>query len=196
MENNQVTNQNSNVQKKVQQPKAKVPKQPIDKQDIICYVGAAVFFILALVPHLLRIFDPNYPDRPVNQNKVEEKQVKKILVCTKTIPQAGFTYTVDISSNYTNGNIQTSNFKYTINLDETGGLILEDVVIDEYESIAAIQSNAIKLDESNNIYTIDVDYKSDTGLRNNDILKNHSQNINQQPTKYQESGYQCNIVEG
>lgn len=179
-------------------PEAKKNKEPMDKQDKLCYAGAVIFLILALLPEILRNFDPNYDPYAYNESDepVEVVETIKKMSCNRYYEDTGFMYLVEVTSTYKNGSIQVSELKYTITLDASSGLTYEDIAIPEYNDIVEIESKGIANQENINVYILKVDYRLDDSLRNNEFLGNHNKMLQLQRQTYQDENYQCVVTEG
>ena len=177
--------------------KDKKEKVPLDKQDKLCYAGAAFFLIMALVPILLRNFDPTYQEggRVEENPNVEIKDIVKKISCTKTVTETKYKYEVQINGKYKNNAPQELEIMYTIILDPAGGLEYKDVAILEYTNISGIQSAGIIKNDNNSKRTIKIDYNKDNTLKNNQFLKQHSKALGEQRQIYQDNDYHCSILE-
>lgn len=173
------------------------PKKTLDKQDALCYVGAVFFLIMAFLPTILRSLDPTYEEGGrVKDTPVEVKKVNKLLSCNAHFNETGFIYTVEVTSKYTDSKVQHTELKYVIQLDTAGGLTFEDVAIPEYDNISSIKSNGIKYQKDIDQFIVEIDYRLDDSLRNNEFLEKHSKMITIQRQNYQDESFQCVVTEG
>lgn len=173
----------------------KSKKEPLDKQDIICYIGALVFFVLAILPYLLRTFDLNYDPALREKEKEKEKTVEEQrLSCNKIMQDTseGFTYRIDVVNTYEDNIIVESEIIYKVIINNNSQLTFEDIVIDEYKTITSINSKGISYgDENGDTYKIDINYKIDTNLRQNQLLSRNNQKLDSQKSIYETAGYAC-----
>ena len=173
------------------------PKQPLDKQDALCYAGAVFFLIMAFLPTILRSLDPTYEEGGrVEETPIKIKKVNKLLSCNAHFKETGFIYTVEVTSKYTDSQVQHTQLKYVIQLDTASGLTFEDVVIPEYDNISSIKSNGIKAHKDIDQFVVEIDYRLDEKLRDNEFLEKHSKMITIQRQNYQDESFQCVITEG
>lgn len=193
--------------KKKEPKKAKEPKeqkeQP-DTQDQLCYLGALIFLVLALLPTLLRNFDPEYDEyRDENSGGGSTTTTNtQNLKCSKQVKQDGYSYVIDVSTNYSNEVPETSEITYTITLDVGSTLDLNTLEVQEFVDIHTIMSEAIS-GQDNAPITIDgkttktqvltIRYKDDNLLLNNQLLDSHNKNITIQESNYRADGYMCNM---
>ena len=71
----------------------KPKKEPLDKQDILCFSGALFLLVLAFLPMILRGLDPNYSsDGPITEEEVVVQDMIKKMVCNKHVEQEGYIY--------------------------------------------------------------------------------------------------------
>lgn len=175
--------------------KNKQKKEPMDKQNLICYVGAFIFFVLAILPFLLRTFDLNYDPEARNQAKKEENPVdKKRLSCNKKIKDTteGFSYHVEVVNNYEDNIIKNSTIRYKVTINNNSQVTFENAIIEEYKTITGINSKALSYgDENGDTYIIRIDYTLDSGLRQNQLLSRHNQEFDSQRNSYETAGYAC-----
>ena len=174
-------------------------KTPIDKNDLICYLGSVFFLILALLPLLLRNFDVNYnPAGPDGGNGAvieQPKVVSKNLLCNKTIEEEGYSYDISISSVYANDVIATTTITYDVKIIPEYNITFEEIEIPEYNAFTKIESNGIGLNVEGEKYTVNINYALDSSLRQNVLLANHVKDIETQRQLYTsaENGYICTI---
>lgn len=172
-------------------------KEPLDKQDIICFSGALFLLVMAFLPMILRGLDPNYSsDGPVTEEEVVVQDIIKKMSCNKHVEQEGYIYLIEITSTYKNGSIQVSDIKYTVTLNAGSGLTYEDARIEEYDSIIAVESAGINNNENINVFLVKVDYRLDGTLRNNEALASHNKMLQLQRQAYQNENYTCSVMEG
>ncbi len=173
------------------------PKQPLDKQDALCYAGALLFLIMAFLPTILRRLDPTYEEGGrIEENPVEIKEVNKQLSCNAHFEETGFIYTVEVLSKYTDSKVQHTELKYIIQLENTGGLTFEDVSIPEYDNISSIKSSGIKAHKDIDQFVVEIDYRLDEKLRDNEFIEKHSKMITIQRQNYQDQSFQCVVTGG
>ncbi|MBQ7104883.1 MAG: hypothetical protein IJN90_03420 [Bacilli bacterium] len=192
--------------------KKKEPKQPKEKkeqpdtQDQLCYLGALIFLVLGLLPILLRNFDPNYdPYRDTssgNGGDTGEAIIQK-LKCSKAVEQEGYSYVIDVSTNYNNEVPEASEIVYSISLQTGSTIDLTTLDVQEFVDLSTINSSGIS-GEDRGITTIDgkttktqiitLKYKEDPTLLNNPLLDSHNKNITIQESNYREDSYMCSIT--
>ena len=187
-------------EKKEQKEKAlkksadKKPKEPIDRQDILCYVGSFIFAFLAILPFLMRTFDANYEmgrDED-SQNEESRKEVKiSTLNCNKTVEEEGYSYKTEIASSFTNNYVSSTTITYEVTMDPAYNIAFEDVEIPEYTTISEINSPGIGRSLNEHIYTLKIDYNLDQTLRNNELLDAHNKLFDVQRSNYEGNGYIC-----
>lgn len=176
--------------------KIKKEKQPLDKQDLLCYGGSLFFLLLAFFPLILRALDPNYdPVKYYEEKEIASSKDIKKMSCSRLFNGKGFKYRVEITSIYQGGKVQTSEFKYTITSNVSNNATL-DLGIDEFINISSIKSDAIAVREDSKISIVKVDYRKDKKVRNNGFLQAHNKTLSFQREKYQNDNYQCVVSEG
>ena len=175
----------------------KPKKEPLDKQDILCFSGALFLLVLAFLPMILRGLDPNYSsDGPITEEEVVVQDMIKKMVCNKHVEQEGYIYLIEITSTYKNGSVQVSDIKYTVTLNAGSGLTYEDARIEEYDAIIALESKGINNNENINVFLVKVDYRLDGTLRNNEALASHNKMLQLQRQAYTNENYDCSVMEG
>ena len=132
----------------------------------------------------------------VEETPVEIKKVNKLLSCNAHFKETGFIYTVEVTSKYTDSQVQHTQLKYVIQLDTASGLTFEDVAIPEYDNISSIESKGIKTQKNIDQFIVEIDYRLDESLRDNEFLEKHSKMITIQRQSYQDESFQCVITEG
>lgn len=181
--------------KKEKIKKEKAPKEPMDKQDQLCYFGAMVFFILALLPFLLRSYDPSYnPDRNINEPKEEPKEVSYIkLNCNKYMSETGYKYLVETESIFADQNPKSTTIKYTVTIDEGANLTLDQIDIPEYTTLMGLNENGISGNVNENVYVLTINYETNPELKNNAALDSHNKIYVSQKELYSNNGFQCMV---
>lgn len=173
-------------------------KEPMDKQDILCYVGAVVCFLLALLPFLLRTFDPVYDrDSFFNKDKDKDKEEKvtyKKLHCQKTSIQSGYSYSIGSVGTYGNNAIEKIELTYTVTLDSPE-LGYDNIEIPEFMELSAIETDAIteKVEVPKYMVTIDMKNPDINKFKGEPPLNDYIDILPSQREKYTNDGYTCII---
>ena len=169
-------------------------KEPMDRQDLLCYIGAVFFLILAFVPIIMRNLDPTYDPNGRIDNKKPNTETKirvNTLSCNKTFNEEGYSYYVEISSSYANGVISNTTITYKVTLDPAYSITIEDVIPQEYTTISEISSDGIGARVDNDLFTLNINYNLDQGLKDNELLDAHNKLFNFQRSNYEADGYLC-----
>lgn len=173
-------------------------KEPMDKQDILCYLGAFVCFLLALLPFLLRTFDPLY-DREAffddGEDDEEEVVSYKKLHCSKRISQTGYFYLISTEGVYGNNILEKLTITYGVTIEDTT-ITFDQIDIPEYTEFSSIESDAIteNVEEPNYKVVIDMKNESITKFKTQAPLNAHVAILPSQRESYTNEGYSC-IVE-
>lgn len=175
--------------------KNKQPKEPIDKKDMMCYIGSVCFLLLAFIPLILRGFDPNYDPYRFDETKEPTTSDARTdhMFCKRTFQEEGYSYVVEINSSYTNEYVTATEINYTITINKDATITLEEIEIPEYATLSEIDSQGINVTANEGKYTIKIDYKVDPGLRNNELLEAHIKKLDVQRMSYEGNSYSCNI---
>jgi len=167
-------------------------KKSMDNQDVLCYVGAFFFFVMALVPILLRNFDPNY-DENKYAKKDQEVQKREKLTCSKVFTETGYSYVVEVNNLYEDEKVKNSIITYTIDVDLDSNLTIDQIEIPEYSALTSIKSKGISYNLTDNVYKININYKNDESLMKNAMLDEYYKEIKLQKNVYTGKGYICNV---
>lgn len=173
-------------------------KEPMDKQDIFCYLGAFLCFLLALLPFLLRTFDPLY-DRESFFNTGEEKEPEKIAVkklhCSKTSIQTGYSYIIATTGTYANNAIEKLEITYTLAIEDPN-LTYDTIEIPEFVEFSAVDSDAVTENVEQPNYKVIIDFKNESinKVKTELPIRDHALILPSQREKYSNEGYSC-IVE-
>ncbi len=171
--------------------KVKKKKEPMDKQDKLCYAGAIFFLFLAFLPVILRNLDPNY-GMDVGGGNVTPTEVKtNTLLCNRDVNEADYSYHVEIESHYVNNIVNVTNISYEVEMKPGVTLEMEDVDIPDYTTITSLDSKGVTRGLEENTLTVRIDYSADIDLLNNDALANHNKNLAVQQSNYEENNYMC-----
>ncbi len=171
-------------------------KEPLTKNDILCWVGFVVCILLAILPYFLRFIDAGYDEGKKftwDPNVEEEKPVEKVqLLCNVDKNETGYTYKVEVANDYENYVITKIVITYIVTLTDQK-LTDNDIKISEYETLSLIESEGVVAEhESGSMtYRIIMDFKKDPSLKNVDILKEYAGAIAPRKEKYENEGYTC-----
>lgn len=173
-------------------------KEPIDKQDVLCYLGAFLCFLLGLLPFLLRTFDPMY-DRDLffDKGDDEEKEVLnyKKLHCSKKNNQTGYSYIIATEGVYGNNILEKLTITYSVTIEDTN-ITFDQIDIPEYTEFSAIDSDAITENVQEPDYKVVIDMKKESinKYKTQPPLNAHVAILPSQRENYTNAGYSC-IVE-
>lgn len=173
-------------------------KEPMDKQDVFCYLGAFLCFLLAILPFLLRTFDPLY-DKESFFDKGKEKEPEKIIVkklhCSKTSIQTGYSYIIATIGTYANNAIEKLEITYTLTIEDPS-LTFDAIEIPEFIEFSAVDSDAVTENVEKPNYKVLIDFKnaSINKVKTELPIKDHALILPSQREKYSNEGYSC-IVE-
>jgi len=181
--------------------KTKEKKEPMDKQDVLCYLGAFLCFFLALLPFLLKTFNPNHdPDSFFNKQE-EEPPVKiayKKLNCNRTSEQTGYSYDIATVGTYANNVIEKLEITYTLTKEEQE-LSYDSIEIQEFVELSNINSEAITENvsdvENKRIYKVIIDFKNESinELKKELPISAHAAILPSQRENYTNEGFSCII---
>ena len=173
-------------------------KEPMDKQDVFCYLGAFVCFLLALLPFLLRTFDPMY-DREsffnIGKEKEKEKVAIKKLHCSKTTIQTGYSYIISTEGTYTNNAIDKLEITYRLAIEDPN-LTYDAIEIPEFVEFSAVDSDAVTENVEQPNYKVIIDFKNENinKVKTQPPIKDHALILPSQRERYSNEGFSC-IVE-
>jgi len=164
-------------------------KEPIDKKDLLCYLGAVFFLIMAFLPMMMRFLDsdygqedPNVPEQPVVVNK---------LLCNKTVEEIGYSYDIEIVHTYKGGNVINSQFNYVININQSSNITVDSIIIPQYVDFSSVESKALTSSQKDSTYTVKIDYSKDEKISKNEIVKKHTKPIGVQRNEYELDKFSC-----
>lgn len=173
-------------------------KEPMDKQDVLCYLGAFLCFLLALLPFLIRRFDPMY-DRELffadGDDEEEEVINYKKLHCSKKNNQTGYSYIVATEGVYGNNILEKLTITYSVTIEDSN-ITFDQIDIPEFAEFSAIDSDAIteNVQEPNYKVVIDMKNESINKYKTQPPLSSHVAILPSQRENYTNEGYSC-IVE-
>lgn len=145
------------------------------KQDIICYVGIGLLFIMIFVPPLLRLFIPK-PDESANKEEI----VYLNLVCTKVVIRNNVRIEMLVNNTYRNSIIQNSVMEFNY---------LQEEDIPEVNEFLAIESEDIvkeKLESGGYRFTFDY---TNPNIMSLEVLANYKMPAPAQRNYYENTLY-------
>lgn len=146
------------------------------KQDIICYIGMAVIFIMIFIPPVFRFV---FYDSEVENDKVEIVYLN--LVCQKAMYREGKKISITINNMYKDSIIQTSVAEYNYEQEEE---------IAEVNEFLSIESEDIKKEKLETGYRFTFDYTNPRVLELEE-LANYKSPAPAQMNYYKNKGYAC-----
>lgn len=175
----------------------KKSKEPMDKQDMLCYAGSVFFLFLAFLPVIMRNLDPNYDVNAKNGDNntttpVKEAKIDKLL-CSKTFEEEGYSYLVEITNSYKNEYVDTSVITYAVTVDPSYNILFDEIEIPEYKTISEIGQRGVTVSVEGQKYIAKIDYTLNPSLRDNEMLQGHTKGLTDQRNNYQNNGFACTV---
>ncbi|MBQ7136400.1 MAG: hypothetical protein IJO43_00285 [Bacilli bacterium] len=154
---------------------------------LLCYLGIFILLLFIILPPLFRVLFP-----VEEEIEEEKKQVIMNLTCEKTEDFVEYKVKTTINTNYVDGVINDSVFKYEIEIVEEF-MENDDIEIEEYETLKRI--NNVDFEEEENLYTLKIDYKK-FGYNDEPLLDEHRKNISDQMRFYtEEEHFECKTTQ-
>lgn len=159
-------------------------KKENKSSNLLAYLGIFILFLFIALPPALRVFIP----KEENTTDPDINVVKMQLTCTKVSRKIEYNINEKIITTYRDGAISTSTFIYDVEIKEEG-MTISGIEIDEFNELRKIPGVISK--QEGNTYTINIDYQNND-YSSEEILKNHSNTIQEQMTYYTtEDRYTC-----
>ena len=149
------------------------------KQDILCYIGMAIFFIMIFIPPIFRIA---FADSKKETSKVEVVYLN--LSCQKAVYRGGKKIATTINNSYKDSILQTSVMTYEYERDDDGE-------ISEVNEFLALEYPEIKSEKLDNGYRFTFDYTNGNLLNKEELSEYNSPAPAQMNYYTTQQGYNC-----
>ena len=149
------------------------------KQDIICYVGMALLFIMIFIPPIFRVV---FYDKEVEKNEIDVVYLE--LSCRKAVYRDGKKVSMIINNSYRDSILQKSVAEYTYESDNGENIA-------EVNQFLAIESDRITSEEISDGYKFTFDYTNDSDLFGLSELADYYKPAPPQMNYYKSNGYTC-----
>lgn len=151
------------------------------KQDILCYIGMVVIFIMIFIPPIFRI---------VFYDSASNKPLKEVvyvnLKCYRSFYRDGKTIDIKVENNYKDGTVlnSTMDFSYTEPEEE----------ISEVTYLNTIEQPAIKKIKKADGYSYQIDYENNPVLYNVNELNEYKLTAPAQRNYYEKQNFTCEYL--
>ncbi len=153
------------------------------KSDYVCYMIMGVIVVLAILPMALRMIIP----RPITE--IEKEIVYYDLTCYRTISREGYQLSSKVAIHYRDGAVDNAELTFTpLKVKDDAP---DDYIFAEINELNNVNEKGLSSSVEENSHIFKVNFKENSALINNDVLKDYSYFSGPEAEYLKGIGYSC-----